>query len=252
MTSTRADPKKQRFPSLYGKLVIDTIRGQLRVRSWPRKRGTSKSAAVRSQNDWFKNAVRLAKFAPASQQKVAIEAALGTGLYPRDLLINAQSGGMFDIVLPDGRVLTSQKPFLEEVMFLGAILEQDTIQALPGAAYTSLTFPLPVIDTTDFWNVAAPTRLTVPAGVEVVNVMGGWKRDGLTLNGTQVASIRKNGVFIARFPTNVNGWPGGYVSTGPRAVVEGDWFDFQVFVAAATATNGDQENFFAIQVLGTD
>jgi len=229
--------------------MVDTYRGVLRLRAWPKKRGRPKSQAVRNQNAWFKEAVRLIKIADPGQQKIAIEAAGNTGLYPRDLLMNAMAGGMFDIDMDDGRVITFHDPVLENVMFQGTILQQASVQSLPGNVYTTLTWTLPVIDTGAFWNAGAPTRLTIPAGVEVVNLFAGWKRDGLVLNGTQVPALRKNGTFLARAPTNVNGWPGGFICSGPRAVVANDWFDFQVFVAAATQTTGDQETFFAMQVL---
>lgn len=251
MTSTRADPKKQRFPSFVGQIIVDTYRGQLRVRKWPRKRGRPKSAAVRAGNEWFKKVVKLMKIAAPSQQAVAIDAAKGTGLYPRDLLMNAMSGGMFDIVLPDGRVLTAGHPFLEEVMFLGAVLEQDTPQALPTLTYTSLTFPTPVIDTTGFWDILAPTRLTIPAGVEVVNLFAGWKDNDAVANYVNVPAIRKNGVFIARAPHDTVGFGGGGIVSGPRPVVLGDWFDFQVRPNKNVSTAGDQESFFAVQVLQT-
>jgi len=38
----RSIPRAQRYPSLRGRVMIDTVRGVLRVRKWPKKRGTPK------------------------------------------------------------------------------------------------------------------------------------------------------------------------------------------------------------------
>lgn len=75
--------------------MIDTVRGVLRVRRWPKKRGRPKSALQRWWNDWFKQANLLAKYADGLSQANAISMTKGTGLYPRDVLLSAMRGRLY-------------------------------------------------------------------------------------------------------------------------------------------------------------
>jgi len=75
--------------------MIDTVRGVLRVRKWPKKRGPPKSAKQRFWIDWFTQANLLAKYADPMSQVRAIEMTKGTGLYPRDVLLSAMRGRLY-------------------------------------------------------------------------------------------------------------------------------------------------------------
>jgi hypothetical protein len=204
---------------------------------------------VRDQNAWFKQATRLAKIAEPTQQAMSIAMAKGTGLYPRDLLFKAMSSGIVDLAMPDGRLVTRGRYFREKVMFQGVFAEQDTVQSLPAGGYTNLVFPLPVLDTAGFWNLGAPSRFTIPAGIEVVALVAGWHSNNVVLAGNTVPALRKNGVFLARSPRHVSGWPGGTVSSGPRAVMPGDYFEFAVFTPSPQQTQGNQQCFMGLTVL---
>ncbi len=247
----RAWPKKQTLPSLKGKFIVDTYRGIIRVRSWPRKRGPSKSIKVQRQVAWWKSAIALAKRVEPGQQKIAIAAVPGTGLYPRDLLINAMAGGMFDFDVEGQHTILMRRPFVERHVYIGAILQQTEKQTLPLGQFTPFIWPLPVLDTSGFWSIANPTRLTIPADVNIVQVFFGWHNNGLIQTGTIVPSIKKNGTFIARSPHRSEGFPGGYISSGARIVEEGDFFEAFVFAEDATETDGTFENFMTLQVLDT-
>ena len=248
---TRADPTKQRFPNLRGIMMVDTIRGRVRVRAWPKKRGRPKSPAVRDQNRWFREACRNMNYIDAGQMVLAIEAAKGTGLYPRDIIMNAMAGGFLEFEMPDGSLLKYRKPFLEDKVFNGCILHQDTVQTLPGASFTVLTFPLPVIDTAAFWNVAAPTLITIPTNVVVARFTAGWRSNDITLNGQFIHWMTADGVPIIRASQNVGGWPGGTIDSGPRVVSAGQEWLFGIWIASANATKGDQTCFFSCEVLET-
>ena len=82
--------------------MIDTVRGVLRVRKWPRKRGTPKSASQRWWNDWFRQANLLAKYADGMSQARAIHLTKGTGLYPRDIMLRAMRGRLYWWIDDDG------------------------------------------------------------------------------------------------------------------------------------------------------
>ena len=75
--------------------MIDTVRGVLRVRKWPKKRGTPKSALQRWWIDWFTQANLLAKYADGLSQAGAIALTKGSGLYPRDVLLAAMRGRLY-------------------------------------------------------------------------------------------------------------------------------------------------------------
>jgi len=91
----RSIPRAQRYASYRGRVMIDTVRGVLRVRKWPKKRGPPKSAKQRFWIDWFTQANLLAKYADPMSQVRAIEMTKGTGLYPRDVLLSAMRGRLY-------------------------------------------------------------------------------------------------------------------------------------------------------------
>ncbi len=75
--------------------MVDTVRGVLRVRKWPRKRGTPKSASQLWWIDWFRQANKLAKYIDAASMRRAIELTAGTGKYPRDIILQAMRGRLY-------------------------------------------------------------------------------------------------------------------------------------------------------------
>lgn len=83
--------------------MVDTVRGVVRVRKWPKKRGTPKSARQRWWISWFKQANLLAKYADAASQRRAIELTKGTGLYPRDILLKTMRGRLYYWTDPTGK-----------------------------------------------------------------------------------------------------------------------------------------------------
>ncbi len=95
MKITRSIPRNRRLPSLRNVLMIDTVRGVLRVRKWPKKYGKPRSASQAYWVDWFKQANLLAKYADPMSQRRAIEMTKGSGLYPRDVLLKAMRGRLY-------------------------------------------------------------------------------------------------------------------------------------------------------------
>ena len=76
--------------------MIDVVRGVIRVRRWPKKRGRPRSASQRFWVDWFRQANLLAKYASAYDQTRAIELSEGKPLYPRDVLLQAMRGRLYN------------------------------------------------------------------------------------------------------------------------------------------------------------
>ncbi len=82
--------------------MIDAVRGVLRVRRWPRKRGTPTSALQLWWIDWFRQANLLAKYADAASIVRSKEMAAGSGMYPRDILLKAMRGRLYNWTDQDG------------------------------------------------------------------------------------------------------------------------------------------------------
>ena len=209
--------------------MVDTYRGVVRVRAWPKKRGPSKSKVVREQNAWFKAANAIAKIAAPSQLTAAIEATRNTGLYPRDLIVRAMGVGLIDIVDDAGNVITYRQDRIDPVAFQGAILELDVDAAIPINSVTPLTWPLPIKDTASFWDISEPTRLTIPAGVEQVEISARTLQLA-TKAGQLIILLTKNDAEFARQEHNMTAWHGATLNTGALDVVEGDYFIFNLFM----------------------
>ena len=82
--------------------MVDTVRGVLRVRKWPKRRGRPMSSVQRFWVDWFRQANVLAKYASAMDQRAAIEASKNSGFYPRDIILKAMRGRLYWWTTPDG------------------------------------------------------------------------------------------------------------------------------------------------------
>lgn len=95
MAIIRSVPRNRRMPALRNAVMVDTVRGVLRVRKWPKKRGTPKSALQRWWIDWFRQANLLAKYADGMAMARAIEMTRQTGLYPRDVMLSAMRGRLY-------------------------------------------------------------------------------------------------------------------------------------------------------------
>ncbi len=83
-------------------MMVDVCKGVIRVRKWPRKRGKVRSAAQQYWVDWFVQANLLAKYVDAASAARAIEITRKSGLYPRDILLAAMRGRLYQWNSPDG------------------------------------------------------------------------------------------------------------------------------------------------------
>ena len=245
----RWDPSQQRFPALAGKLVVDTYRGQMRVRAWPKKRGTPKSEKVRRQNAWFKDANELAKVIEPTQQNLAIAMTLGTGLYPRDLILRQMAGGMYEVISPDGQPILPRNRFREKVVFQGVALELLASQTLILNALTLITWPLPVLDTLGFWDVATPSRITVPAGIPVIKLEAGWGAVNTAPGKRQIIALYKNGVLFRVDDSVIFTSVGQTINSGVLVVAPGDFFEVKCRCTTANSALGSGRSHFSMTVL---
>lgn len=246
----RWDPKGQRFPAFHGKYIVYADQGQLRVRSWPRKRGPSKSAAVRLQNAWFKDANRLAKHCAASQQIAAIEMTKGTGLYPRDLLLKSMGQGIIVPITADGLELQYRRPKVDPVSFQGFFLRLTADQNIGAGATAPINWPLPVMDTGAFWDVTADDRITVPPGVEVMQFFAGFQTAYTGWSQVSPFIANLDGTVHARCDISHGGQHAMTIATAPLPVTPGDQFRPTVFLSVGGILRGSGENYFGGIVLG--
>lgn len=118
---------KPRKPSFRGRAMYDVSRGVLRVRGWPKKRGTPKSQTTRDQMEWFRQAQWATKFWPPEIVTEITQAVRGTPLLPRDIMTMQMSGRMFMISTSDGRKIYPVVAMTEVSESL------DVISQVPGA-----------------------------------------------------------------------------------------------------------------------
>jgi hypothetical protein len=84
-------------------MMIDTVRGQPRVRAWPAPRGPARTPAQKAAQEAFKEANALAKTEDARIVVKLHEVTQGTPFYPRDLQLMAMFGRLWRMVDRDGR-----------------------------------------------------------------------------------------------------------------------------------------------------
>lgn len=129
----------------------------------------------------------------------------------------------------------------------------------------SVTFPLvvpwqdTVYDTMDFWSGAAPTRLTVPAGVTKVRLSGAAAFNSATEAGTLSCSIRRNGLSEPNALLNVLregaiGFANNATATWSPVlpVTPGDYFEMRLHrsgMPSVTDLEHDGATFFALEVV---
>lgn len=232
-------------------MMVDTFRGQLRVRAWPRKRGKNVHPNVKRQNDWFREANRLAKLAAPQQQVRAIEMTSKSGLYPRDALMRAMTAGYFDIQIDDGPVLTARPKRFPDMSFFGANIGAAPAVSIPATTFTAVPWNDPILNPAGFWSAGEPTRLTVPDGVAVVQVTCGFRFDG-ALNGVAILFIRnQDGDNVAELREVSNGVKSLQCTSAPTPVVPGDWFEAVVWAPSATQSRLGPSVYFAANVLAT-
>lgn len=230
--------------------MIDTYRGSIRVRKWPEPRGPSATPAQAIVRARFASAIDAIKYVDGISMSSAIKATKGTGLYPRDLLMSAMLRGIADLELADGRVLTIQRPQVEAVTFQGARIERTSNQGIPAGLITTVSWQSPKIDTATFWSAGAPTRLTVPASVNTVNVRFAAAFTTAT-TGQHSLNVYKNGTQVAQTNfANSSTPPVAQVETGPLSVAPGDYFEAVCYIPNGNTVAPGSRTNFTLEVIG--
>lgn len=251
MATITPPPDGTNPPAHRGRVSVKTWRGKTYISAWPKKRGPSKRRDQKWRADTFREATKLIKLAPASQQILSERAVKGSQLYPRDLLMRAMLSGIFDIRRPDGTIQTIGPKQVERAVFVGARVGKSSTQAIAANTITTVTWNDPILDTMGFWDPASPNQLRIPAGIQVVEVFAGV---GYSAGGDYNLECRlsMSGKGIVSRPNyNVFGFGGLALSTGPIPVTEGDTINLQVEITAAGTIANDYRTYIGLNVLGT-
>lgn len=95
-------PAESKGNALKGRLQVDTVRGQLRVRNWPSPRGSRATKRQKQMQQWFADCLRLIKRMEPGFLLWCTEVTRRTNIYPRDLAMQLLSGRGVLLVKPDG------------------------------------------------------------------------------------------------------------------------------------------------------
>lgn len=239
------------LPGTIERMVVDTFRGQYRIRKWPKKRGTPTDPIQLQRIERFANANRLAKFIAGPWWVKAHKLTRGTGLYPRDLLVRSMTAGFADIVTHDGHLITQKQWLLEEAVFQGARIEKNAGQGYTASAAAVVTWQVPVIQTWPLWSAGSPNRLTIGTNINIVRLQAALRLSTVVAGYVQV-SIRKNGsTLIASSNATSGAAPAQQCNTGPIYVANGDYFEVLVQGANNNTVEAIDRTFFACEILNT-
>jgi len=95
------------LPLMGNTYQIKNFRGKLYAASWPKKRGKNLPPLTQLRNRWFKIATELASFVPGSQIAMSHRYSPKGPLYPRDYLLSAMAGRLYQINTDDGKQIWS-------------------------------------------------------------------------------------------------------------------------------------------------
>lgn len=133
------------------------------------------------------------------------------------------------------------------------VLKRDTNFSVPNSSVTAVEFDKVTYDGFTGFTVSSPTRITVPAAVQVVRIIANIS---FASNSTGIRSIElfKNGVEVpgGRVSTSaVNGlFTALKVTSDPLLVAPGDYFEVKAFQNSGGALNADVFSTFSMEILG--
>lgn len=252
MASITPDPNSTRPPAFSERVVFATYGGRMYARKWPRPAGPSPLPYQQETVQRFIDANKLAKISAPEQIIEAMKATKKTGLYPRDLLTKAMLTGLFDIVLPNGQII-SRAPLTYEVpVFLGFRVYRSAALSLTAGVFTAISWDTAELNAIGLWNPATPTFITVPDGVTVMSFTA-LASTAAAGSYSLAASIGLPGGANrrARFLASLSGGRRFTLSTGPVAVSAGQQWQLHLQNNTTIALEvGPEVLSFSGQILG--
>ena len=140
--------------------------------------------------------------------------------------------------------------------FRGALMRRTAnFSVATTGAYVAVPWQSAEYDSDAFWDTGQPTRLTIPAGVTKVRIVGNieWQ----TSPTSQLVEVRKNGNSVLGGGSFIVRGDSGYsnqmrnMSSAVLPVSAGDWFELAVYVGTAGELRGLERTWLAIEVAET-
>lgn len=141
--------------------------------------------------------------------------------------------------------------------FRGAMVKRSTnLVALVSGVY--VPWEAEDYDTDAFWEIANPTRLTIPAGVSFARFTAGLSLTAAGSSGTVLALLHKNGALAPCAAPVVRQGTSGVTTnltcfvSPPLAVVAGDYFECHFTRSSLTSAAdllAEARTFFAVEAL---
>ena len=247
----RSIPDLQSFIALRGRVIVDTYRGQVRIRSWPKKQTEAHKAKNANQIRWFAAAREMAKWAIPSEINASKLAAKGKGFYPGDIQMMAAAGNLIPLIHGDPDNYEKWIPRLDPVSFQGIRALQNANQAVPASTNIYPIWGVPAFQSAQFWTAGDPTHFVIPAGVDKVQLAcaGQFTGGGSTFNFMEIQINDITAIFLdGPYGGTSRRW---YCATGPLAVVQGDTFRCRVFSNVAGTIHATSVAWFTLEVLET-
>ena len=140
--------------------------------------------------------------------------------------------------------------------FRGALLLRSTnFSVATTGVYVAVPWQSAEYDSDAFWAAGQPSRLTIPAGVTKVRIVGNieWQ----TSPTSQLVEVRKNGNSVLGGGSFIVRGDSGYsnqmrnLSSAVLPVSAGDWFELAVYVGTAGELRSLERTWLAIEVVET-
>lgn len=164
MAATTGIPGSGKRPSYRENMTTYVRRGRLIYAKFRKKQGKPTSAITREQNEWFRQANTLAKYAPSDDQWMAIEVTKNGPWYPRDLLMSAMKGRLFESLIIDGKEYRSVA-VIEDV--------SSDLDFLAGTVVGTI-----IVRDTDRWKGLIPTTAGLQLTSNGPDAMPSWQPAG--------------------------------------------------------------------------
>lgn len=117
-------------------------------------------------------------------------------------------------------------------MYQGTVLQLAGPFFLPTGVATPVQWSSAYIDTAAMWSPATPSRITIPAHVNIVRLRGAGLIN-TAANTTLRSQIRMNGGALVSYSnTAAVPRPGGPTASPPLAVAAGDYFEIEFLPGA--------------------
>lgn len=237
--------------ALRGRIIVDTYRGQIRIRSWPKKQTAAHKAKNANQIRWFAAAREMAKWAAPHEIAETKKAAKGSGLYPGDLQMMAAAGNLIPVIHGEPANYEKWEPRLEPVSLQGAHLPLAANQVISASTNTLAIWGVPHFQTVQFWTAGDPTKIVIPANVVKVNIHLGFFISGTTAGNLTVVILKNAATGAARANQRTSTAAGQSCSTGPIAVTPGDYFTARFNSNIGFTLRKDGSTAFQVEVLET-